>query len=151
MKNIQNLAQFNLAKTIAVKYGNLPQVIAVTMGGSQSVGSADSNSDIDLYVYLEAEIPVAKRGQIARSFAGDKCEINNQFWESGDEWIDDKTGIHLEVMFRDVSWIEDQLHRVLNRWEASVGYSTCIWYNMLNSDLLYDRDAWYESLQKIAN
>ncbi|MFQ5584614.1 MAG: DUF4037 domain-containing protein, partial [Calditrichia bacterium] len=147
MKNLQNLTHFELAKTMAIRYGSLPRVQAVTIGGSQTVGSADSNSDIDLYVYAEAEIPVAQRGEIASSFAGDRCEIDNQFWESGDEWIDDKTGIHVDVMFRDVYWIEDQLDRVLNRYEASVGYSTCILYNVLHSDLLYDRDAWYESLQ----
>jgi hypothetical protein len=47
--------------------------------------------------------------------------------------------------------MEEQLDRVLVRHEASVGYSTCFWYNVLHSEVLFDRAAWFAELQKRAN
>jgi len=53
-------------------------------------------------------------------------------------------------MFRTPQWLEDQLDRVLVRHEASVGYSTCFWYNVLTSQMLFDRSGWYSALQQRA-
>jgi hypothetical protein len=53
-------------------------------------------------------------------------------------------------MYRHARWIEEQLDRVLVRHEASVGYSTCFWYNVLHSNALFDRAGWFEALQRRA-
>lgn len=79
--------EMNLAETIAQKFSALPQVEAVTLAGSRTAGAADAKSDFDLYVYLTAEIPLDRRRGIAEAFA-ERIEINNQFWEPGDEWIE---------------------------------------------------------------
>jgi hypothetical protein len=50
-------------------------------------------------------------------------------------------------MYRTPVWIEEQLERVLVRHEASVGYSTCFWHNVLHSTPLFDRSGWYRDLQ----
>lgn len=138
-----------LAHTIAERYGRLPQVEAVALGGSQSSGAADQGSDLDLYVYQRAEIPVQIRATIATAGA-EYAEVDNRFWEPGDEWIDAETGMHMDVMFRTSEWIEQQLDRVLRRHEASVGYSTCFWHNVLSSQILYDREGWLQRLQQNA-
>jgi hypothetical protein len=130
-------------------YCKLPQVEAVALGGSQAVGMGDHASDIDLYVYVSAEIPIDVRAGIATARA-EYAEVDNRFWEPGDEWIEADTGIHVDVMFRPMAWIEDQLDRVLRRHEASVGYSTCLWYNVQSSQALYDRHGWFQRLQRIA-
>jgi len=130
-------------------YRKLPQVEAVALGGSQAVGLDDHDSDIDLYVYVSAEIPIHVRAGIATARA-EYAEVDNRFWEPGDEWIEAETGVHVDVMFRSMAWIEDQLDRVLQRHEASVGYSTCLWYNVQSSQTLYDRDGWFQGLQRIA-
>lgn len=139
-----------LAGTIAERYGRWPQVEAVALGGSQASGTADPGSDIDLYVYLRQELPVDVRAQIATE-RSTHAEVDNQFWEPGDEWIDAETGIHVDVMFRTVSWIEEQLDRVLRHHQASVGYSTCLWHNVIGSQTLYDRAGWFQTLQQRAD
>jgi hypothetical protein len=119
------------------------------LGGSQAAGYASPNSDIDLYVYHRQELPVDVRAELVRACA-EQMEIDNQFWEPGDEWIEAKSHIAVDVILRTPQWIEEQLDRVLVRYEASVGYSTCFWYNVLNSQTLYDRNGWYHSLQEHA-
>lgn len=140
----------SLTNDIVTGYSSLPQVEAVVLAGSQTSGTADQDSDIDLYVYLRAEIPVRVRASIAMAGA-QYAEVDNRFWEPGDEWVDADTGIHVDVMFRSIEWIEEQLERVLRRHEAFVGYSTCFWYNVLSSEILYDRTGWFRALQEAAN
>ena len=139
------LSPLALSQKIAAKYGSLPQVEAVALAGSHTTGHAGPDSDIDLYVYLREELPVDMRASMIRARA-EHMEINNQFWEPGDEWIEAESHIVVDVMYRSKPWIEDQLDRVLVRHEASVGYSTCFWYNVLTSHVLYDRNGWYHAI-----
>jgi predicted nucleotidyltransferase len=131
---------------VAQRFGTHAAVIAVALAGSRAAASYDPNSDFDLYVYATGEVPVEFR----RALVGPGAEIGNRFWEPGDEWIDASTGAHFDVMFRSPAWIEDQLDRVLVRHEASIGYSTCFWYNVLYSQALYDPQGWYAHLQERA-
>ncbi len=132
-----------LAQQIAHLYAEFPVVQSVALAGSVTAGNARPNSDIDLYVYSTAELPLEIRRQIAaaRSLAP---EVGNAFWEPGDEWIDTDTGIHVDVMFRSMAWLDDQLDRVLNRHEAWVGYTTCFWHNIQTSHILFDRQGHFE-------
>jgi len=139
----------SLAEKIAARYSLHDQVEAITMAGSQTNGIADSSSDIDLDVYLRTELPLDIRTQIA-TIEAKRTEVNNRFWEPGDEWIDAGSGVHIDVLFRNKQWIEDQLERVLQRHEASVGYTTCFWHNVLSSRVLYDQDGWFGALQQRA-
>ncbi len=140
-----------LAKAIAAKFGALPQVVAVALAGSRTSGTSNEASDYDFYVYVQEDIPVEVRETIAQEFA-ERLEINNQFWEPGDEWIDANSGCGVDVMYRTPHWIEEQLDRVLVQHQASVGYSTCFWCNVLTSALLYDpAKGWFKQLQEKAN
>jgi len=131
---------------IAERFGQIESVQAVALAGSRGTRESDSDSDFDLYVYSEQEIPIA----IRRALLGESAEIDNRFWEPGDEVVDPATGLRLDVMYRSPSWIEDQLDRVLVRHEASIGYTTCFWFNLLHSEALVDRDGLYEGLQRRA-
>ncbi len=142
--------KLDTAKIISTCYAAFQQVEAVSLSGSLVSNSQDQNSDLDLYVYSHTEIPVLDRASVVRSRA-DHFEIDNRFWEPGDEWIERGTGFKVDVMFRSVSWIQDQLDRVLVRHEASVGYSTCFWYNVQHSAILYDRAGWYQEMQRFCN
>ena len=139
-----------LAKAIADKYAALPQVMAVMLAGSRTSGAANEASDYDFYVYIQSDIPLEIRQTIAQEFA-ERIEINNQFWETGDEWIDIHSGSGVDVMYRTPQWIEEQIERVLVHHQASVGYSTCFWWNVLTSVPLSDAKGWFKKLQEKAN
>lgn len=96
-----------LAQIIANEFAALPQVVALALAGSR-INEADESSDFDFYVYVCAEIPTNVRADTARKFAT-RIEINNQFWETGDEWIDTNSGCVVDVMYRTRVWIEEQL------------------------------------------
>ncbi|NEO94855.1 MAG: DUF4037 domain-containing protein [Moorea sp. SIO3G5] len=139
-----------LAKSIATEFAALDQVVAVALAGSRSQQVSDERSDYDFYVYVKKDIPVEIRAAIAKQFA-ERIEINNQFWETGDEWIDLKSGFGVDVMYRTPQWIEEQLSRILVNHQASIGYSTCFWWNILTSVCLYDADGWFKQLQQKVN
>jgi hypothetical protein len=141
-------SEFSVAERIARRFATLPQVEAVALAGSRMSELPDGDSDVDLYVYVTEDVPLDVRQQIAAGSPG--VEIGNATWEPGDEWVDAETGVHVDVMYRRVGWIEEQLDRVLVRHEASVGYSTCFWYNVLHSKALFDRVGWFAELQRRA-
>lgn len=123
-----------------------PEVDAVAEGGSRATVNADAASDIDLYIYARAEPHVGKRREFILARSG--CfEIDNRVWETGDEWTDRETGTVVDMMYRSPQWIEGELARILDRHQASLGYSTCLWHNVRTSRLLFDRDGWFEALQ----
>lgn len=136
----------NLASEIATEYSTIPETEAVALSGSLGSGSDDDKSDMDVYVYTKSVIPLESRKALILRRA-DHYELNNQFWETGDEWKERSAGISVDVMYRNISWIEDQLDAALVRHQPSIGYSTCIWYNVQSSRILFDRNGWFEKLQ----
>jgi predicted nucleotidyltransferase len=138
-----------VARRVAGEFASLPQVEAVVVSGSHTSEFADSRSDIDLYVYVTEDIPLELRAKIAKG--SPRAEIGNAIWEPGDEWIDAMTGTSVDVMYRHVRWMEEKLDRVLMHHLASAGYSTCFWYNVLHSKVLFDRAGWFSNLQDRAN
>ncbi|MFH1072363.1 MAG: DUF4037 domain-containing protein [Nanoarchaeota archaeon] len=134
---------------IANAFKEIPEVVAVSIAGSNATGCADMKSDLDLYVYSQHGIPLPARSEIARN-RSDLIEIDNDFWEPGDAWIERESGLLVEVTYRTTRWIEDQLDRILKRHEASLGYSTCLWHSVRSSKSIFDRNGWYQELLKLA-
>ncbi len=139
-----------IPEEIASRFAGLPYVQAVVLSGSRTSRVDDGHSDFDLYVYTEQEIPTDWRAELARPH-GTHIAIDNRYWELGDDWIDTRTGREVDIMYRSPRWIEEQLDRLLVHCEASTGYTTCFWHNVLNSQALYDRDGWFGRLQERAN
>lgn len=137
-------------QAVAERFAELPPVIAVVWAGSEIAGTADPRSDFDLYIYTREELPVSARKAIASTFSAGRIEIDNRFWEPGDEWIDATSGRGVDIMYRSPEWIEEQLDRILSDYQASVGYSTCFWYNVLHSHAVVDSEGWYADLQQRA-
>ena len=137
-----------LAHELARRFREFPTVEAVAWGGSQAATRGDQVSDIDLYVYTTAVIPLAAREALVAEMQSSRADLNLQLWDSGDEWYDADTGIEVDVIYWEPAWIEGQLDRVWRQHQASLGYTTCFWYTVYHSRLLYDRRGWFADLQR---
>lgn len=137
----------NFLKMFVADFSQINQVEAILLGGSLSVDSNDSFSDYDLYIYSSQEITTEIRTEIAERYA-DRIEINNQFWETGDEWILRESGKGVDIMFRSFDWIVEMLDWVVIKQQGCVGYTTAFWYNLINSCILYDKEGKAEALIK---
>ena len=122
-----------------------PEVNAIALGGSRTTGLASATSDIDLYVYARQDPPLARRRELFLPRAV-HLELDNRFWENGDEWTDRETGAVVDLMYRAPEWIDAALARVLDEHQCSVGYSTCLWHNVRTSKILFDRNGWFADL-----
>ena len=140
-----------LARRIAGLFAPLPQVEAVALGGSRGGGgvATDPSSDIDVYVYTNGDIPLAIREEIVEASGGaTRIDMDMRFWGPGDEWLNAATGIHVDDIYFDAAWMEEQVERVLVRHEASLGYSTCFWHTVRGSIVLEDPRGWFAGLQE---
>lgn len=111
-------------------------------------GNGSETSDIDLYVYPSTDIPADVRLSIGREFAEQPQSID--YFGPGLEWDDPATGIHVDVILFTAGWMQDQIERVLARHEASLGYTTALWYTVRISRVLYDPRGWFARLQQFA-
>lgn len=139
---------FLLGRKLANFFTELPQVEAVCLAGSQRSGSTDSASDIDVYIYTCAEIPLEIRRQIVeRSGGATRANLGLEYWGPGDEWYDAASGIEVDLVYFDATWMAGQLQQVLVEHRASAGYTTCLWYTLLNSQILIDPRGWFARLK----
>lgn len=49
---------------IIEKYNSFPEVVAIAVGGSGANKTSDVLSDIDLYVFVEKDIPISCRNEL---------------------------------------------------------------------------------------
>lgn len=142
--------QLSVAHSIAAEFGTLPEVIAITLSGSLTSGSADMYSDIDLVVYTNDGDPPSEARRAFITPRGTQAEIDNHFWETEDGWIERDSGFTVDVVYRSKGFITEQLERVIVHHQASTGYTTAFWYSVLNSTVLFDRTGWFHELQQFA-
>ena len=140
-----------LAARLAGLYAALPQVEAVALSGSRAGSAVDAASDIDLYIYTRAEIPLESRQAIVEACGGaSRASLGLTYWGPGDEWYDRDTGIEVDANFFEADWMQGQLERVIDRHEPSLGYTTCFWRTMRNSRVYHDPRGWFPALQREA-
>ena len=139
-----------ILQEIAQSYSKLEQVYAVVLSGSRTSNQNDEMSDYDIYVYSDAEIPVEFRTELAKKYSDD-YEIDNRYFETGDEWKLRDCNTGLDFMFRCKNWITDTVDNIYCKHMASNGYSTCFLHNIKTSQILYDKDNWFLNLQNKVN
>jgi predicted nucleotidyltransferase len=137
-----------LARALARRFQQFPTVVAVAVGGSQASGAGDALSDIDLYVFTTAVIPLQAREALVAEMKAGRADLNLTFWDLGDEWYDAATGIEVDVIYWEPAWVEGELDRVWRRHLASLGYTTCLWRTMRQARPLFDRHGWLAGLQR---
>lgn len=140
-----------LAIRLAALFGELPQVVAVALGGSSAAGAADAASDIDLYVYTRAEIPISVRQSIVERLGGaTRADFDQNYWGPSDQWLDAATGQEIDAVYFDAGWLAAQLGRVLDEYAPSLGYSTAFWHTVRQSQPLHDPTGWLAAQQRRA-
>ncbi|HMA94549.1 MAG TPA: DUF4037 domain-containing protein [Polyangiaceae bacterium] len=143
-----NLAIERLTRTVTEQLAALPEVVAIALGGSRAVGRADPESDIDLYIYTRADVPLLARHSMVQACGGaSRADIGMTFWGPDDEWIDLESGIEVDLIYFGALWMEQQIDQVLAQHRASLGYTTCLWHTMRNHKSLHDPTAWLSTLQ----
>jgi len=74
-------------------------------------------------------------------------ELNNQYWETEDDGVL-KDGTEIELIYRDLDWLNGELERTLCQHQANTGYTTCFWSNLINSEILHDPKGKAKKLQE---
>ncbi len=139
----------NILEKIVEKIKTLPEIESIALSGSKTNNFSDEQSDFDIYVYSSNKIDVDFRKKLAQSFS-DRFEVNNNYWENGDEWVA-KSGETIDIMYRSCSFIEENISQVFENFNAQVGYSTCILFNVQKSKILFDRNGWFKKQQEKIN
>ena len=135
---------------ILKEFQNFPQVKAIAVGGSGANKTSDCLSDIDVYVFVEKEIPLAERECIVNQYST-KYEVGGEYFGSGDEFFVDKLNQQLDVMYWNVSWFEDVINNVWFKHYPSNGYTTAFLFTLKNFEIIFDKDNWLTKLQSSIN
>lgn len=125
-------------------FKELKNVEALVLGGSRSTGVYDEKSDYDLYVYVKEMPSLTERKQILN----DTCsyiELANKFWEEEDDCTL-LNGIDIDIIYRNINDVDKMLYETVFNCRAEIGYTTCFWFNVLKSKVLYEKDNCYTLL-----
>lgn len=128
------------------EYKKFSQVKAIAIGGSSVANTSDNISDIDVYVFVESDIPVNERKNIVKLISSN-YEVGGEYFGSGDEYFVDSLNKQLDVMFWNVNWFENIVDNVWVKNCPSNGYTTAFLYTLNNFDIKYDTDNWLLELQ----
>lgn len=127
------------------EFAALSEVEAIALGGSRAGENYDEKSDYDLYIYCTS-IP----DEDIRKCILEKCcqymEIGNSFWELEDDCTL-KDGVDIDILYRNTEEFSRTIRSVVEDHIAYNGYTTCMWHNLLNSRILYDKNGKLASLQ----
>jgi predicted nucleotidyltransferase len=134
---------------LADEFARHREIEAVVLSGSFSGDLADELSDFDLYIYSRKPIEVEFRDALLRPRAT-QLNLHRTFWEDEDAWIE-SSGEKFEAMYRSCNWAEGEIASRLERFEACVGYTTAVLYNVANSEVLFDRHGWFNTIQSRVN
>lgn len=132
------------------KFKNFEQVQAIAVGGSSAAQTCDKNSDIDVYVFVTQDIPVAKRKEIIQK-CSTNFEVGGEYFGSGDEFLVDDLNVQLDLMYWNVDWFNSVIENVWEKHYPSNGYTTCFLYTLKNFQILYDKNGWLNNLKQKIN
>ena len=134
-------------KEFLVKFKNFSQVKAIAIGGSGTAKTSDILSDIDIYIFIDKDIPIIERENLIKQYSS-KYEVGGEYFGSGDEFFVDELNQQLDVMYWGVNWFNDIVENVWVKHYPSNGYTTAFLYTLNNFQIIYDTDNWLLNLQK---
>ena len=128
------------------EYKKFEQVKAIAIGGSSAASTSDNISDIDVYVFVENDIPVQQRENIVKPISS-KYEVGGEYFGSGDEYLVNSLNRQFDVMFWNINWFESVVDNVWIKNYPSNGYTTAFLYTLNNFQIKYDPANWLANLQ----
>lgn len=131
--------------TIIEKFKERDEVDAILLGGSRATNSHDSDSDYDLYVYLNRQLDEKVRKNILKDYVS-FMEYSNHFWELEDDGVL-LNGIEVEFIYRDFEFIQSVLKNLKEKTVGN-GYTTCFLDNVLDSKILFDKTGKLQQLKE---
>jgi hypothetical protein len=127
----------------------LPQVEAITLGGSRAGTHYDETSDYDIYLYCTAPVPEDMRRKILGKYCA-YVEYGNHFWELEDNGTLNN-GIDFDLLFRNLDDFAADVSSVVEQCQPHNGYTTCMWHNLMTCKIIYDRDGRLEQVRQRFN
>ena len=143
MKNIELDGFIN---NIINEFSNIGEVLAITLGGSRGTGQFDNISDYDFYIYLENSIDSKIRNEILSKYCSN-LEIGNSYWELEDNGKFNN-GIDFDIVYRNLQDFTNTIADVVEKGNSYNGFTTCLWFNLLNSKIIFDRDNIFKKLKE---
>jgi len=114
-----------------------PEIAAIALGGSRAGHQADQYSDYDVYVYLTEPLSAKKREVILSKYCK-VMEIDNHYWEREDNCVLNND-IDIDIIYRSLDNFLNDLNQVVRQYHAHNGYTTCMWHNLIHSQILIDK------------
>ena len=125
---------------------NIYGIQALVLGGSRTTEQIDEKSDYDFYFYSESGIDQNIRRKILLKHCK-YFEIGNNYWELGDSGKLN-CGIDFEIIYRVLQQFVKTVADVVENYNAYNGFTTCLWYNVLNSKIIFDKDNVFKKIKE---
>jgi hypothetical protein len=126
----------------------LSGVRALAWGGSHASHTADDQSDIDLYVFVDQPLPLAARRDVVAACGGAQhADLGMTHWGAGDMWIHPASRVVVDLIYFETGWMSEQVEALLARHEPRLGYTTCFLHTLRQSKVLADPSGWLDALR----
>jgi hypothetical protein len=114
--------------------------------GDPGASEKKKRSEYDVYAYYTSLPDEESRKRVLGGYTI-RLEQEERFGEPSDEAILSDGGI-VYIVYRRLDEFDEAVSGVVERCEASTGYTTCRWHKLLHSSILYDPKGRYAALQK---
>lgn len=135
----------NIIEELFSELSQYSEVEAIALGGSRAGSCYDETSDYDVYVYCTGIIPEENRKKLLSRFCK-VMEIGNHFWEYEDNCTLNNQ-IDLDIIYRNLDEFLVDVSHVVFDCQPHNGYTTCMWHNLINCKIVYDRDGRLQAAQ----
>ena len=119
-------------------FSQINGIQAIVLGGSKTTKCSDIKSDYDFYVYSENIIDQEIRKKLFSKYCN-YYEIGNNYWELEDNGKL-KSGDCFQIIYRNLLDFTRIIVNVVENYNSCNGFTTCLWHNLLNSEILFDKD-----------
>ena len=117
----------NLLKEFTKEAIKSNDIDAIVLSGSKTSLINDEMSDYDIYVYSKEKVNIENRKNFAEKYSS-YYELGNDYFEYGDELIIEN--ICFDFMYRDLSFVENEINYIWKNCNSKIGYTTAFLYNI---------------------